>query len=119
MVYTATTFSLVVLEIMVNTSSARIPRDMVYAPVDIPDAIRLEVLDVATLPRNWFDSPAPTECQRAGDSWVRRGETVGLIVPSAVARIDNNVLLSPAHPDFSRVVIGDIDVVAIDHRLIR
>jgi RES domain-containing protein len=118
-IYTSTSFSLVLLEIMVNASSAAIPPDMVYAPVDIPDAVRLETLDTATLPENWFDSPAPPECRLAGDAWVKRTETVGLIVPSAVARIDNNVLLNPAHPDFARVIIGDVSVLAIDHRFRR
>jgi RES domain-containing protein len=118
-VYTATTFSLALLEIMVNTSSARIPPDMVYAPIDIPDEIRLDVLDSTALPQNWFESPAPSECQLAGDSWIDRGATLGLVVPSAVARIDSNVLLNPAHPDFARIVVGKIDVMAIDQRFVR
>jgi RES domain-containing protein len=117
MVYTSSTFSLALLEIMVNASTARIPPDMVYAPLDIPDETRLDVLDMGTLPQNWFDSPAPPECQRAGDSWVNRGETVGLVVPSAVARIETNVLLNPVHPDFVRVVVGNVDIMAIDRRL--
>ncbi len=104
---------------MANVSGARIPPDMVYATVDIPDSVRLDVLDVATLPKNWFDYPAPPECRLAGDSWVDRGESVGLIVPSAVARIDNNVLLNPAHRDFGRLVVGEIAIMAIDHRLVR
>ena len=118
-VYTSTTFSLAVLEIMVNASSPIIPPDMVYVPIDIPGEIRLDVLDIATLPRTWFDSPAPPECQLAGDSWLHRGETVGLVVPSAVARIETNVLLNPAHPDFIRIAVGSIDAMAIDHRLVR
>jgi RES domain-containing protein len=118
-IYAASTFSLALLEIMVNTSTARIPPDMVYAPVDIPEGVRLDVLDMATLPQDWFTSPAPPACQILGDSWVRRGETVGLVVPSSIARIETNVLLNPAHPDFARLVVGNIDVMAIDHRLIR
>lgn len=104
---------------MVNASSAAIPPDMVYAPVDIPDAVRLDTLDVATLPENWFDSPPPSECRLAGDAWAKRTETVGLIVPSAVSRIDNNVLFNPAHPDFARLIIGNAGVMEIDHRFKR
>ncbi len=92
---------------------------MVYVPMDISDEVRLDVLDIATLPQTWFDTAAPVACQLAGDSWVHRGETVGLIVPSAVARIETNVLLNPAHPDFVRIAVGSIDAMAIDHRLIR
>jgi RES domain-containing protein len=89
---------LALLEIMVNASTPRIAPDMVYVPMDIPDRIRLDVLDIQTLPQNWFDFPAAPECQLAGDSWVHRGKTVGLVVPSAVARIESNVLLNPAIP---------------------
>jgi len=117
-VYTSSTFSLALLEIMVNISSARIPADMVYAPIDIPDDIRRDVLDVGSLPQTWFDSPAPPECQRAGDSWINRGKTVALIVPSAVARIEVNVLLNPTHRDFARLIIGGVEAMAIDNRLI-
>lgn len=71
------------------------------------------------LPPNWFDSPAPPECQRAGDSWIDRGQAVALIVPSAVARIEANALLNPAHRDFAHLAIGGIEAMAIDSRLIR
>lgn len=116
-IYTAATFSLALLEIMVNTSTPRIPSDMVYAPIDVPDDVRLDVLDITALPRDWFRSPAPPACRLVGDSWVKRRETVGLIVPSAVARIETNALLNPAHQDFARLVIGTIDVMTIDDRL--
>jgi RES domain-containing protein len=119
MVYTSATFALALLEIMVNVSSARIPEDMVFAPIDIPDDIRPTVLDVAALPKHWFDFPAPPECQLAGDDWVRRAQTVALVVPSAAARIETNVLLNPTHPDFSRLIIGEIEMMAIDKRLRR
>lgn len=118
-VYTSTTFSLALLEIMVNTSSARIPADMLYAPIDIPSEIVPEILDRATLPDNWFGYPPPPECQVVGDAWVRRGRTVALVVPSSVARIDSNVLLNPAHPDFTRLIIGKTDLMAFDDRLAR
>jgi RES domain-containing protein len=118
-IYTSTTFSLALLEIMVNDSTRRAPPGMVCAPMDIPNESRLEVLDIAKLPHRWLDSPAPPECQLAGDSWVNHGETVGLVVPSAVARIETNVLLNPAHPDFVRIVVGNIDAMAIDDRLVR
>jgi RES domain-containing protein len=104
---------------MANTSNARIPADMVYAPIDISDDVNREVVDVALLPQNWFAFPAPPECQAVGDSWIERGQTVALIAPSAVARIEANVLLNPAHRDFPRLTIGAIETMAIDSRLIR
>jgi RES domain-containing protein len=113
------TFSLALLEIMVNASSTRLPDDMVYASIDIPDEVRHEMLDVATLPDDWFGYPPPPECQFAGDSWVRRGESVALLVPSAVARIEKNVLLNPAQAHFAHLIIGETEPMAIDERLTR
>ena len=119
MVYTASTFALALLEIIVNASSGKIPSDMMYAPIEIPSDIVLDTLPVAKLPRNWHESPAPLGCQRAGDLWIRRGETVGLIVPSAVARIETNVLLNPSHGDFARLTIGNVEPMALDRRFLR
>ena len=90
---------------------------MVYAAVDIPDDIRLETLDASVLPANWFEYPAPAECQRLGDRWATSGSSVALRVPSAIARIEKNVLLNPAHRDFARLTIGASDVLSIDARL--
>lgn len=118
-VYTSATFSLALLELTVNTSSARIPPDMVYAPIDIPDDVFPEVLHIGQLPKNWFDFPAPPACHAAGDSWLQRSATVAFVVPSAVARIESNVLLNPAHPDFAHLIVGDFEAVAIDNRLKR
>ncbi|HEY6324924.1 MAG TPA: RES domain-containing protein [Candidatus Cybelea sp.] len=117
-VYTSSSFALALLEIMTNASSLRIPVDMVYAPIEIPDELPLDVLDVAALPQDWFKYPA-RECQLAGDAWAQRAETVGLVVSSGVARIETNVLLNPAHADFSRIRVGDIAAMAIDDRLVR
>jgi RES domain-containing protein len=92
---------------------------MVYAPIEIPDDVRREVLEAGALPQNWFAFPAPPECQSAGDSWIERGQTVALVVPSAVARIETNVLLNPVHRDFARLTIGAIEPMEIDGRLTR
>jgi RES domain-containing protein len=116
-VYTAENFSLALLEIMVNVSNSHIPVDMVYATVDIPDDVALDTLDPNVLPANWFEYPAPAECQRLGDRWAASGSSVGLRVPSAIARIEKNVLLNPAHRDFARLTIGESDTLSIDARL--
>lgn len=92
---------------------------MMFAPVDVPDDVRREALDARALPRKWYVYPAPRQCQAIGDDWVRRGETVALIVPSAVARVESNVLLNPAHRDFGRLIVGAVESMRIDQRLSR
>ncbi len=116
-VYVATSFALGLLEVMANATGTRIPPGMVYSTVDIPDDVAVETLDSATLAHNWHESPAPPELQAAGDAWVRRSDTVALIVPSAIARIEQNVLLNPAHPGFARLMIRDPIDIPVDRRL--
>jgi RES domain-containing protein len=51
---------------------------------------------------------------------VTKGETLGLEVPSALlpANVsEKNVLLNPAHPDFQRVRIVEVQPLTLDARL--
>lgn len=116
-VYVATSFALALLEVMANARAGRVPPDMVYCAIDIPEDLRLETLDLAALPVTWHTYPAPPELQAAGDEWFSRSETVGLVVPSAIARIETNVILNPAHPDFARITIGEPKAIPVDSRL--
>jgi RES domain-containing protein len=90
---------------------------MVYCTVDIPDEVRIDEVRESTLPRRWFAYPAPPELQSIGDRWLRRGKSVGLMVPSAIARIETNVLLNPNHAEFRRLSIGVPQELPIDERL--
>lgn len=117
-VYVVSSFALALLEIMANARPGRVPPDMVYSVVGLPDHL-VETLDVSRLPTTWYKAPAPPECQAAGDEWVRRGSSVALLVPSAIARIENNVLLNPNHRDFAQVGIGATLDMPINDRLRR
>ncbi|MGH7706363.1 MAG: RES family NAD+ phosphorylase [Vulcanimicrobiaceae bacterium] len=115
-IYTSTTLALALLEIMAN-ARRRIPPDKVFTVIDIPEDVSVENLDLDTLPPNWYRSPAPSALQRIGDRWATQCESVALVVPSAVARIENNVLLNPAHPAFARLTIGTPCNIPVDARL--
>jgi RES domain-containing protein len=118
-IYTAQSLSLALLEIIVAANRAELASDFVYATVDIPDAVRTEELERRALPRNWFEFPAPAALQRIGDDWLAAGRTVAFGVPSAVTRIEENVLLNPAHTDFKRLRISPAQPIPIDRRLRR
>ncbi|MGH7708446.1 MAG: RES family NAD+ phosphorylase [Vulcanimicrobiaceae bacterium] len=115
-VYTSTTLALALLEIMAN-ARRRIPPDKVFTVVDLPEGVHIENLSLDTLPPNWYKSPAPSALQKIGDHWATQCESVALVVPSAVARIENNVLLNPAHPAFARLMIGAPSEIPVDARL--
>jgi RES domain-containing protein len=119
MVYTSSSFALALLELMVNARRGRTPPGMVYCIVDVPDGVRIDAIRETTLPPCWFAYPAPHELQSIGDQWARRGRSVGLIVPSAIVRIENNVLLNPSHAEFARLSIGEPQEFPIDERFPR
>lgn len=116
-VYAASNFALALLEIMVNARRGRIPPDMAFCAVDVPDDVVIGAVQESALPKGWHGSPVPPETQAIGDAFVRDGKTVGLWVPSAVSRIEQNMILNPNHADFSRLIIGTIQDVPVDERL--
>ena len=106
MVYTSSTISLAVLEVLVHLQEASLlsSYSLIFAGFD--DAL-VERLDRSRLPDGWRSYPAPSELQRIGDEWVQSQRSVVLEVPSVIVVRESNYLLNPAHPDFSSVVIGE------------
>ena len=106
MVYTSSTISLAVLEVLVHLQEASILSSYSLISTGFDDAL-VERLDRSLLPDGWRSYPAPSELQRIGDEWVRRQRSAMLEVPSVIVERESNYLLNPAHPDFSSVVIGE------------
>jgi RES domain-containing protein len=82
------------------------------------DDALVERLDRSRLPDGWRSYPAPPELQRIGDEWVQSQRSAVLEVPSVVVERESNYLLSPAHPGFSTVVIGEPEPFTFDERLL-
>ena len=116
-VYTSATLSLVALEYFVNLDPDLLPPDLVATPADIPDAVRIQRMNVRELPRNWRDTPAPEALADLAAAWTSRRPTAVLAVPSAVVPPEWNYLLNPAHPDFRRIRIADAEPFRLDPRL--
>jgi RES domain-containing protein len=119
MIYTASSLSLAILEMLVNAAGVRLPPGVVYATVDVPDDLAPQRLERKRLPSAWDATPAPLELAAIGDAWIVAGSSVALLVPSAVAKIENNVLLNPAHRDFRRLRFGKPQLLDVDRRLRR
>ena len=80
--------------------------DLVLAVAEVPNDLTRERVAVSQLAANWRNPAAPPELARIGDAFVRRGENCLLLVPSVLAPNENNWLINPAHPEFSRIVAG-------------
>lgn len=117
MVYTAGSKSLATLELLVHLDNTSALSSFSICPVDFADSL-VELIDAATLPRDWRQSPPPISLQAVGDDWTSRGSSVVLRAPSAVIETEYNYLINPAHNDFKKLVVGGLEVFKLDPRLI-
>jgi RES domain-containing protein len=117
MVYAASSLSLAILESLVNSTGSKLPPGMMYATADVPDDLARERIAIAALPADWDVAPAPPILQSLGDAWIAARRTVALMVPSAVAKIEENALLNPQHPAYAKIAFGAPQMLSIDERL--
>jgi RES domain-containing protein len=117
LVYLGATPSITVLEALVHVASLSDLDILEYVliPVEFEEALVEELVD--PLPSDWAEYPAPLSTAAIGDAWIASNRSVLLKVPSAVVSLENNYLLNPGHPDFSKVSIGTPLEMKVDIRL--
>lgn len=118
MVYASTSLALAAIETFVNLEPNLQPKDLVSIGGEIPDGLKVGRVEAKTLPRNWRDT-RDESLRPFGDQWIRYGETVALLVPSAPIHGEWNVLLNPAHTDFRKVKFGEPARFEFDARMFR
>jgi RES domain-containing protein len=125
-VYAAESAALALLETLVHVERADLIRfDCVVIPVRLPASPQevlaqgdlIEVLDEQQLPPDWKAWPSPPSTQRIGAAWLEAKRSAALVVPSVVVPHERNVLLSPAHPRFGDLLIGEPQPFPLDERL--
>lgn len=68
-------------------------------------------------PTGWRARPYSRSIRDVGDRWAEGNESLALLVPSALADEEWNVLINPEHPRFAQLKILAIRPVVIDPRL--
>jgi len=117
-VYASTSLALAAMETFVNLEPNLHPKDLVSIEGEVPDALEIGRLELRALPANWRQTREES-LRRFGDEWIRAAQTVALLVPSAAVRGEWNVLLNPAHPDFSKVKFQEPEPFEFDARMFR
>jgi hypothetical protein len=51
--------------------------------------------------------------------FAQRGENCLLLAPSVLAPNENNWLINPAHPDYKRIVVREVEPLSYDPRMFR
>jgi RES domain-containing protein len=114
MIYAAEHYSTCLLEKLVH-GSGRLPPNQHFIRITVPRGVSYEVFSPPSLP-GWDAMPA-TVSKRFGEDWCRERRSAVLLVPSVVARVDLNVLINPAHPEFPRLETSLHEPVYWDRRL--
>jgi RES domain-containing protein len=115
-VYTASSASLALLEILVHLGFPQTLPSYSLILAIFDDNLVLQ-LDIPSLPGKWREQPAPLETQSIGDEWVASARSAVLAVPSVVVPHETNLLINPLHPDFAKIIVHDPIDFPIDGRL--
>jgi RES domain-containing protein len=84
---------------------------------EMSDRALIKVLSARALRETWNAVPATAHTQKIGDKWLRGNSTPALSVPSIHSATDRNILLNPAHPDASNIVLTRVDPYVFDFQL--
>jgi RES domain-containing protein len=117
MVYTSGTLSLAALEVFVHMEVEDVATMLAYIRVDVPIEVKIEYLEVAQLPPDWRNIPAPAILATMGDNWFQSGSTAILAVPSMVIPMEYNYLINPSHPAFVKLRVQSPQPFELDPRL--
>ena len=113
-IYASADYSTAILEKLVRGSGS-LPPNQHDIEIILSAGLSCETLNVAALP-GW-DSADGSVAKAYGETWFRSGRSLLLFVPSVVARVAENVLINPTHPEFSLVSHGRHIPVPWDDRL--
>jgi len=116
--YTAETRSLAIMEVLVHLTSEELPADMYLLTLNVPDASSRTELTVADMPPDWRRTGLLQPTALLGHAWLKSGTTLVLRVPSVVVPQEHNLLLNPAHPEFTQVKLAaEPELFFFDERL--
>lgn len=112
-IYSGSNYSLALLEKLVHSNTGDIPQHQQWIEITIPVGTSYETVTTYSLPN----------CQQSfvskafGDNWLKSKRSCILIVPSAIAPVENNILINESHESFSKIEISLNQPVIWDRRL--
>jgi RES domain-containing protein len=116
-VYLSESLALAALELFVHLPGAARHIELVSFEVRVPDPVRIDELDEASLPRGWRAQPVPEATQRLGSEWAKDGSALLLRVPSVIVPSERNYVLNPAHTDYRVLKISPPKPFSFDPRM--
>jgi len=117
-VYASSTSSLAILEKLVHVDIDLLPADLFIAEILIDTKSTIQSVDNRELPRNWKSYPSSDKLKEIGYSWITKGESLVLCVPSVVNPLEQNMLINLHHAEMKSVKIKRIIPFVFDKRFI-
>lgn len=99
-IYAARHYSTAMLEKLVHWNG-QLPPNQHFVEIEIPAGTSYEVFSADHHPR-WHEPDGET-ARRFGHRWYVERRSAVLVVPSVVARMEDNLLLNTEHPDFATI----------------
>lgn len=116
-IYAGLTLEIAAFKKLVHAGTI-LPRDLVVVRIRLQDEEDLYARPhLQDLPRGWNDLPSAPAATAFGDAFLKRGERLGLIVPSAVIPEASNILINPGHPRMAGVTMEIVRDFVYDPRL--
>lgn len=114
MIYASEHYSTALLEKLVH-GNGRMPPNQHWIEITIPPGIAYEVFSTAH--HAGWDAEDGAVAKAHGDAWQRSRRSLLLIVPSVVARMENNFLINNAHDEAGQIAFGLHQPIWWDTRL--
>ena len=117
-VYTAESVAGVILEVLAHfeVDDEDVPDDYLLIRIELPKQLKVEHLDISTLPANWSENETVT--QGIGDAWLESKRSAALRVPSVIAPETWNVIINPLHPSARRLKLVEARRFSFDQRIV-
>ena len=101
-VYAASNRALCQLEKRVHCNGAN-PKNQALMQLEIPHHCPLMTISDLGLPADWQSNEAAT--QAVGITWLASLSSLGLWVPSCIEPSEMNLMINPAHPDYTKILL--------------
>ena len=114
-IYASEHYSTALLEKLVHAAIGKLPPNQHFIRITLPRGLSYEAVTTDSLP-GW-DDRSMTAARRFGAAWAKERRSAILLVPSIVARMERNIVINPAHPEFGSIETTLHEPVCWDERL--
>lgn len=115
-VYTSTTISLSLLELLIYNATYEELRNNYLMKIEVPPFLATDIIPI-TVKQQWQEDIGYSRF--IGDSFLTAKNLLLLKVPSAIIPEESNILINPRHPDIKKVKIIKASPFQFDNRLFK